>query len=122
MNICSRNQVNQMKENIELKVTDISKQNEENQSCINNRIEELRQEMMNGLVDLRRESQLPLSLCFTAFRDDDYFGKGEENLRFTGCSLNTNDIMDPRQISFHSIKSSFHSEPMEILFERFLLK
>ena len=102
--------MNQIKENIDMKVTDISKQNDEYQNCIKNKIEELRQEMMNGLVDLRQDTQLPLSLCFTAFRDDDYFGKGEENLRFTACSLNTNDIMDPRQISFHSIKSCFHSE------------
>ena len=40
--------------------------------------------------------KIPLSLCFTAFKDDEYFGKGEENLKFSGCSLNTEDVMDPK--------------------------
>ena len=48
------------------------------------------------IYDTKQELEIPLSLCFTAFKDDEYFGKGEENLKFSGCSLNTNDIMDPR--------------------------
>ena len=35
-------------------------------------------------------------MYFTAYKDDEYFGKGEENLKFSGCSLNTKDIMDPK--------------------------
>ena len=35
-------------------------------------------------------------MCFTAFKDDEYFGKGEENLKFGGCTLNTEGIMDPK--------------------------
>ena len=48
------------------------------------------------IFEIRREMKVPLSMCFTAYKDDEYFGKGEENLKFSGCSLNTKDIMDPK--------------------------
>ena len=48
------------------------------------------------LFEMRREMKVPLSMCFTAYKDDEYCGKGEENLKFSGCSLNTKDIMDPK--------------------------
>ena len=49
-------------------------------------------------LEIRREMKIPLSMCFTAYKDDEYFGKGEENLKFSGCSLNTMDMMDPKWI------------------------
>ena len=45
---------------------------------------------------MRRDLKIPLSMYFTAYKDDEYFGKGEENLKFSGCSLNTKDMMDPK--------------------------
>ena len=60
---------------------------------------------------MRRDLKIPLSLYFTAYKDDEYFGKGEENLKFSGCSLNTKDIMDPKYKNDNfvlSINNKFH--------------
>ena len=40
--------------------------------------------------------RLPLSISFSAYRDTDYGGKGEDYLTFSGCSVNTDDAMDPK--------------------------
>ena len=58
--------------------------------------DDMKQELLSMYSELKEFTELPLSQCFTAFKDDEYFGKGEEILRFTGCSVNTNDIFDPR--------------------------
>ena len=61
-----------------------------------------KKQVNDGTIDdivmrkIRSEMKVPLSICFTAYRDDEYFGKGEENLKFSGCSLNTMDMMDPK--------------------------
>ena len=89
--------MNVFKEDIDQQMAEILKNHEENQSCMNSSLKALNQEVEKKLTLMKLDTELPLSLCFTAYRDDDYFGKGEENLRFTGCSVNTNEIMDPRQ-------------------------
>ena len=101
MNNCRNNyfrsNMNVFKEDLNQQMAEILRNHEENQNCMNSSLEALNQEVEKKLTLMKLDTELPLSLCFTAFRDDDYFGKGEENLRFTGCSVNTNEIMDPRQ-------------------------
>ena len=84
------------REGIELKIADLQQENCENDSKIQNIIASIRADVCQNIVDLKAALEVPLSVFFTAFKEDDYYGKGEENLKFTGCSLNTNDVMDPR--------------------------
>jgi len=51
------------------------------------------EEMMAGLI---KDAQLPLSVLFSAYRDADYLGKGEENLAFSGTTIDTAQAFDAR--------------------------
>ena len=43
-----------------------------------------------------QDAQLPLSVLFSAYRDADYLGKGEENLAFSGTTIDTAQAFDAR--------------------------
>ena len=47
-----------------------------------------------SLSSLRQSSELPLSVCFNATREEAYMGGGEEYLTFGSCSLNVGGGMD----------------------------
>ena len=48
------------------------------------------------MAELAHATSIPLSVCFTAYKDGDYTGQGEEYLSFSGCSVDTAAAMDPR--------------------------
>ena len=47
-------------------------------------------------MDPHQDAQLPLSVLFSAYRDGDYLGKGEENLTFSGTTIDTAQAFDAR--------------------------
>ena len=76
--------------------SNIEQSHEKSQSKTLEDVNNLKLEILNIVGELKQSLELPLSYYFTAYKDEEYFGKGEENLKFSGCSLNTNDIMDHR--------------------------
>lgn len=59
-------------------------------------VQELVAKLEDDVAALIQDIRLPLSVVFSAFRDGDYLGKGEECLTFSGTTLDTAKAMDTR--------------------------
>ena len=62
---------------------------------------DLRTKLEDQLQSFLSNVRLPLSISFCAFRDNDYSGKGEDYLTFTGCSINYGGAMDHKYVLYY---------------------
>eukprot|EP00092_Neocalanus_flemingeri_P013756 GFUD01014836.1.p1 GENE.GFUD01014836.1~~GFUD01014836.1.p1 ORF type:complete len:356 (-),score=124.55 GFUD01014836.1:51-1061(-) len=64
------------------------------------KVEDMKTRLENQLDKFLETVRMPLSISFSAYRDVDYGGRGEEYLTFSGCSVNTASAMDPKSGTF----------------------
>ena len=64
---------------------------------------DLRTKLEDQLQSFLSNVRLPLSISFSAFRDTDYSGKGEDYLTFTGCSVNNGGAMDHKYVLYYQL-------------------
>ena len=97
-----------------MKIADLQQENCENDSKIQNIIESIRADVCQNLVDVKATLEVPLSIFFTAFKEDDYYGKGEENLRTWGkCQEDTKGKRyNMNSIKEFSVLMSWFSTPL----------
>ena len=72
-----------------------SKNNQQKEST-RDLIESVKEELADKILRVQSECGIPLSVCFSAHKDEDYQGKGEENLRFSGCTVNVDNVLDTK--------------------------
>ena len=84
------------KSNLESQFLQLESENNQHKERTRDLIESVKAELIDKMLRIQSECGIPLSVCFSAQKDEDYQGKGEENLRFSGCSVNVDNVLDTK--------------------------
>ena len=81
---------------LESQFLQLESRNDQDKASTRDLIESVREELADKILRLQSDCGIPLSVCFSAHKDEDYQGKGEENLKFSGCSVNVDNVLDTK--------------------------
>ena len=84
------------KSNLESQFLQLESKNNQHKESTRDLIESVKAELSDQILRIQSDCGIPLSVCFSAHKDEDYQGKGEENLRFSNCSVNVDDVLDTK--------------------------
>ena len=91
------------KSNLESQFLQLESQNNQEKASTRDLIQCVKEELSDRILRIQSDCHLPLSVCFSAHKDEDYLGKGEENLKFSGCSVNVDDVLDTKWVDSISL-------------------
>ena len=85
----------------------LQSQNNQHKESTRDLIESVKEELADRILRVQSDCGIPLSVCFSAHKDEDYQGKGEENLRFSGCSVNVDNVLDTKSVEIQKLFQLF---------------
>ena len=82
------------KSNLESQFLQLESKTSQHTGNIQDVIDSVKAELLARVQRIEADCGVPLSVCFSAVRDDDYLGKGEENLKFSACRVNVDNVLE----------------------------